>query len=67
MQKNLNLKIKFESFRPFAPSIIAEKLNDWFQIDASSPYMLLIGYIKESLREKIKKMKKSIWNRSVEC
>ena len=43
MQKNLNLKIKFrESFRPFAPSILKEKLNNWFDGIKESPYMLLV-------------------------
>ena len=41
MQKNLNLKIKFrESFRPFAPSILREDLNNWFELNCDSPYML---------------------------
>jgi len=46
MQKNLNLKVKYrESFRPFAPSILEEDLSDWFEIDVSSPYMLLVAKI----------------------
>jgi carbamoyltransferase len=48
MQKVLNLKIKFrESFRPFAPSILRERLNDWFNIDVDSPYMLLVANVTE--------------------
>ncbi len=48
MQKELNLKIKFrESFRPFAPSILREKLNDWFDINCDSPYMLLVADVKK--------------------
>lgn len=44
MQKNLNLKIKFrESFRPFAPSVIAEKASEWFDLQVASPYMLLVA------------------------
>ena len=47
MQKQLNLKIKFrESFRPFAPSILFEDLNDWFDTDKESPYMLLTAQVK---------------------
>ena len=47
MQKELNLKIKFrESFRPFAPSIIKDKVNDWFDISQDSPYMLLVAQVK---------------------
>ena len=58
MQKNLNLKIKFrESFRPFAPSILREDLNNWFELNCDSPYML---YVQRMLRRllKYKKMKK---------
>jgi len=46
MQKNLNLKVKYrESFRPFAPSVLKEDLSDWFDINVSSPYMLLVADI----------------------
>ena len=49
MQKELNLKIKFrESFRPFAPSVIREDLNEWFELNCDSPYMLLVSEIKKS-------------------
>jgi len=51
MQKNLNLKVKFrESFRPFAPSILAEDVTDWFDLDCASPYMLLVAPIKDDLK-----------------
>jgi carbamoyltransferase len=51
MQKTLNLKIKYrESFRPFAPSILREDLNDWFDCAVDSPYMLLVAQVKESRR-----------------
>ena len=54
MQEIMNLKIKFrESFRPFAPSVLAEKVSEYFEIDRESPYMLLVANVKESL---IKKM-----------
>jgi carbamoyltransferase len=44
MQKTLNLKIKFrESFRPFAPSVLREKVAEWFNLDTDSPYMLLVA------------------------
>ena len=53
MQKNLNLKIKFrESFRPFAPSIIREDLNNWFELNCDSPYMLLVADVKKSIQIK---------------
>ena len=49
MQKKLNLKVKFrESFRPFAPAVLLEDVNEWFDLDAESPYMLLVGKVKES-------------------
>jgi len=49
MQKNLNLKVKFrESFRPFAPSILKEDVNIWFDINVDSPYMLLVADIHPS-------------------
>ena len=48
MQKNLNLKVKYrESFRPFAPSILAEDINDWFDINTTSPYMLMVSNVKK--------------------
>ena len=48
MQKKLNLKVKFrESFRPFAPSVLLEDLNDWFDINSESPYMLMVGKVKK--------------------
>lgn len=46
MQKNLNLKVKYrESFRPFAPSILREDLNSWFNININSPYMLMVAEV----------------------
>ena len=51
MQKELNLKVKFrESFRPFAPSVIAEKVGEYFEQDRSSPYMLMVAPVKEEHR-----------------
>lgn len=51
MQKTLNLKIKYrESFRPFAPSILAEDAADWFELDTDSPYMLLVADVKADRR-----------------
>ena len=48
MQKNLNLKIKFrESFRPFAPSILREDLNEWFELNVDSPYMLFVSNVNK--------------------
>jgi len=48
MQKTMNLKIKYrESFRPFAPSIRAENISDYFEIDRESPYMLLVANVQK--------------------
>ncbi len=48
MQKKLNLKIKYrESFRPFAPSVLAEDRAEYFKLDADSPYMLLVAPVDE--------------------
>ena len=48
MQKNLNLKVKYrESFRPFAPSILKEDLEEWFDINVDSPYMLIVANINK--------------------
>ena len=56
MQKELNLKIKFrESFRPFAPSVLREDLNEWFELDGDSPYMLLVSEVKKDKQIMIKK------------
>jgi carbamoyltransferase len=49
MQKKLNLKIKYrESFRPFAPAVLFEKVSEWFEINSESPYMLLVADVKKS-------------------
>ena len=55
MQKQLNLKIKFrESFRPFAPSVLREDVNEWFELDNDSPYMLLVADVKKNKQIKMK-------------
>jgi carbamoyltransferase len=54
MQKNLNLKVKYrESFRPFAPSVLRERVADWFELDADSPYMLLVADVVERRRREM--------------
>ncbi len=51
MQTVMNVKIKFrESFRPFAPSVLREKAREWFEIEADSPYMLLVADVDRSRR-----------------
>ena len=48
MQKDLNLKVKYrESFRPFAPSVLAEEVNNWFELNTESPYMLLVSNVRK--------------------
>ena len=50
MQSVMNLKIKYrESFRPFAPSVLEEEVGNQFELDAKSPYMLLVAPVKQSL------------------
>jgi carbamoyltransferase len=54
MQKTLNLKVKYrESFRPFAPSVLRERVSDWFEIDSDSPYMLLVADVVKSRRREM--------------
>ncbi|MDP6786669.1 MAG: carbamoyltransferase [Rhodospirillales bacterium] len=51
MQKMLNLKVKYrESFRPFAPSVLAEDVSEWFDLEGASPYMLLVADVVERRR-----------------
>ena len=51
MQSVMNLKIKYrESFRPFAPSVLWERVSDYFEQDAPSPYMLIVAPVREELR-----------------
>mgnify|MGYP001407546383 CR=1 FL=1 len=53
MQKSMNLKIKYrESFRPFAPSVLREDMDEWFELDADSPYMLIVADVLEDRRLK---------------
>jgi carbamoyltransferase len=51
MQKTMNLKIKFrESFRPFAPSVLSDKAEEWFEMNGDSPYMLITTQVKTEAR-----------------
>jgi carbamoyltransferase len=55
MQSKMNLKIKFrESFRPFAPSVLEEKVSEYFELDRPSPYMLLVAEVKKERQIKSK-------------
>ncbi len=54
MQSVMNLKVKFrESFRPFAPVVRRERASDYFDLEAESPYMLLVAPVRESLRHPV--------------
>jgi carbamoyltransferase len=62
MQKNLNLKIKYrESFRPFAPSIIADHVSDWFELETRSPYMLLVSDVRKDKQKNMDEKEKKLW------
>ena len=62
MQSVMNLKIKFrESFRPFAPSVLREEVSKWFEIDADSPYMLLVADVARPLRREMSEAEKALW------
>ncbi|SFG93905.1 carbamoyltransferase [Palleronia marisminoris] len=54
MQKLLNLKVKYrESFRPFAPSVLAEKVHEWFELEEPSPYMLIVADVRPEHRRRM--------------
>ena len=54
MQEIMNVKIKFrESFRPFAPSVLEEKVSDYFEMEEKSPYMLLVAPVRQAHRRKM--------------
>jgi carbamoyltransferase len=62
MQSVMNLKIKFrESFRPFAPSVLRERVSDYFHLDTDSPYMLLVAPVVEKRRITPTKEQQSLW------
>ena len=62
MQKNLNLRVKYrESFRPFAPSILYEDLEKWFDIKFQSPYMLFVSKLHKHLRIKMTKEQENLF------
>ena len=49
----MNVSIKFrESFRPFAPSVLKERVKDYFKMETESPYMLIVAPVKEDIRRK---------------
>ncbi|MCK9280495.1 MAG: carbamoyltransferase [Melioribacteraceae bacterium] len=62
MQSIMNLKIKFrESFRPFAPSVLEERISDYFEIDRPSPYMLLVADVKKERQIPMNDDSEKLW------
>ena len=62
MQSIMNLKIKYrESFRPFAPAVLAERVGDYFEIDCDSPYMLLVAPVKKEIAKTMSKEEESLF------
>ena len=71
MQEVMNLKIKFrESFRPFAPCVLRERVNEWFDLDEESPYMLLVAPVAKEHRRELtaeEQKKCSVWRSCSPC
>jgi carbamoyltransferase len=62
MQTVMNLKIKYrESFRPFAPSVLAERVSDYFEQDVESPYMLIVAPVRKQLRRTLSDEEESLF------
>ncbi|BCA54115.1 conserved hypothetical protein, putative Carbamoyltransferase family protein [Nitrospira sp. KM1] len=62
MQSIMNLKIKYrESFRPFAPSVLREKVSDYFDLHSDSPYMLIVAPVQEKRRRPMSAAQKGLW------
>jgi len=62
MQAQMNIKIKFrEGFRPFAPSVLRERVQDYFEMDCESPYMLLVAPVQKNRRIPLTKEQERLW------
>ena len=62
MQKNLNLKVKYrESFRPFAPSVLREDVDQWFELNKDSPYMLIVSDVKKEKQSQMSDDEKKLF------
>jgi carbamoyltransferase len=62
MQKTLNLKVKYrESFRPFAPAVLAEDVSDYFEIKSESPYMLMVAPVVENRRRAMSEAEQALF------
>ncbi|MGE0159666.1 MAG: carbamoyltransferase [Dehalococcoidia bacterium] len=62
MQADMNIKIKFrEGFRPFAPSVLRERVSDYFEMDCDSPYMLLVAPVKKERQIPMTADQRKLW------
>ena len=62
MQAEMNIKIKFrEGFRPFAPAVLRERVSDYFELDAESPYMLLVAPVRKERRIPLSAEQHKLW------
>jgi carbamoyltransferase len=62
MQAQMNLKIKFrEGFRPFAPSVLRERVSDYFELDCDSPYMLLVAPVHRDRQIPMTDAQRTLW------
>jgi carbamoyltransferase len=62
MQAQMNLKIKFrEGFRPFAPSVLRERVGDYFELDCESPYMLLVAPVRQERQVPMTDEQRRLW------
>ncbi len=62
MQAQMNIKIKFrEGFRPFAPSVLRERVHDYFELDGDSPYMLLVAPVKQERQVPMSAEQHRLW------
>jgi carbamoyltransferase len=62
MQKTLNLRVKYrESFRPFAPAVLREDLEDWFDCKSDSPYMLMVADVLARRRREMTAEEQKLW------
>lgn len=62
MQADMNLKIKFrEGFRPFAPSVLRERVSEYFELECDSPYMLLVAPVREERRIALTDEQQGLW------
>ena len=62
MQAQMNLKIKFrEGFRPFAPSVLRERVSDYFELDRETPYMLLVAPVKKERQIEMTQDQRRLW------